>query len=289
MATLSSRQSLSIVVIVYFTPILIAALWICVSRGLGQQFGWLYLSILALARIVGSSLQLAARQDGSDGLSTTARAISSSGLAALILVMLELILKIGNDYYEREWTPRITWRLLHLSQWAAFILSVVGIASGNERLSKAALIIMATIFAVLSFISVATFILAIPAYILIWSCDQTFGDDEDTSDLLGERERVFTILVCTVPFLTVRVTYGLLDMFVTRGSTFGGSQPNVVALGLMQYMMECIVATLYITAGFLVASWRKKVLDEENQTQMTMSKDNNYQADISSLQPSGVQ
>lgn len=88
---LSPHQALSIVVIICFLPALVIAGWLCISRGIGKQWGWLYLSILALARVLGGSLQIASESTDLDGLSDAAKFLSTCGLMALILVMLEII------------------------------------------------------------------------------------------------------------------------------------------------------------------------------------------------------
>lgn len=91
---LSPHQALSVVVIICFIPALVIAGWLCVFRGIGQQWGWLYLFILALTRVVGCSLQIAAEKTDSNGLYSAATVLSSSGLMALILVMLEIIQRV---------------------------------------------------------------------------------------------------------------------------------------------------------------------------------------------------
>lgn len=91
---LSPHQSLSIVVILCFLPAAVIAGWLCISHGIGKHWGWLYLLILALARVVGGSLQIASESTGSGGLSNGAMLLSSSGLMALILVMLEIVQKV---------------------------------------------------------------------------------------------------------------------------------------------------------------------------------------------------
>lgn len=91
---ISPHQALSIVVIICFSPAVVIAGWLCISRGIGQQWGWLYLLILALCRVVGCSLQIAAEGTSSKGLSDGALILATSGLMALILVMLEVIQRV---------------------------------------------------------------------------------------------------------------------------------------------------------------------------------------------------
>jgi hypothetical protein len=91
---LSAHQGLSIVVILCFLPLLAIAGWLCFSRGIGKQWGWLYLLAIPLLRVVGASLQIASEETDSKGLSAAASILASSGLMALILVMLEIVQKV---------------------------------------------------------------------------------------------------------------------------------------------------------------------------------------------------
>ncbi|KAK2763921.1 hypothetical protein FQN54_009540 [Arachnomyces sp. PD_36] len=233
---LSPHQILSIVVIICFVPAAAIAGWLCIARGIGHHWGWLYLLVLALARVVGCSLQIAAGETGIEGLFDAAVVLSSSGLMALILVMLEIIHRVKQRWLTTDPIPLLLWRVLHWSQWAAFILSIIATADSNDGLWKAAVILMAVMFAGQTFISIV-FSLQI-------------------KQLLGYHDRVIIILLSSIPFLMVRVLYAILHVFVTSGSVFGGERPNVVAVALMQYLMEFIAVAMYLAAGFLVTSWK---------------------------------
>lgn len=118
-------------------------------------------------------------------------------------------------------------------------------AVSNDNLWKAAVILMAVMFAGQTFISIVFAI--------------------RTKHLLGYHNRIIIILLSSIPFLAVRVLYAILKQFVTTGSVFGGSRPNVVALALMQYLMELIVMAMYLLAGAWATSGtnRKPGKDEE--------------------------
>ena len=88
---LSSHQSLSVVIIIYFSPATLIATWICHRQGLGKQFGWLYLAILSVGRVVGAGLQIASEENDSKGLAKAASLIASIGVTALLLSMLGIL------------------------------------------------------------------------------------------------------------------------------------------------------------------------------------------------------
>jgi hypothetical protein len=87
----SSLQAISIVIILYFFPALCIATWICRYHGFGKQLGWLYMTLLCLARVVGSALQIASVSNHNLSLQTAANVISSVGVMALLLGQLEII------------------------------------------------------------------------------------------------------------------------------------------------------------------------------------------------------
>lgn len=118
-------------------------------------------------------------------------------------------------------------------------------ATSSDDLWKAAIMLMAVMFAGQSFISIAFAI--------------------RLKRLLRDRNWIIIILLSSIPFLAIRVLYAILSVFVTTGSVFGGSRPSVVALALMQYLMEFIAVTMYLVAGFTIASWKGRRLEEDEE------------------------
>lgn len=88
---LSALQDLSIVIIIYFLPASFITTWLCYTRGIGIQWGWLYLAILSVFRVVGAILQIIAEQNGNKGIRIAAEMLASVGITTLILAMLEMI------------------------------------------------------------------------------------------------------------------------------------------------------------------------------------------------------
>ena len=89
---MSPNQILSIFILIFFTPTIIFSVRTCLRNGIGVQFGWLYLLLLAVFRVVGAALQIASGDDSRGGLGTAASVISSIGVMTLLLAMLEIIM-----------------------------------------------------------------------------------------------------------------------------------------------------------------------------------------------------
>jgi hypothetical protein len=99
---LSPHQGLSIGVVICFFPAVVISAWMCIFRDIGLRWGWIYLLLLALARVVGGSLQIASEETHSEGVSDGAAILASSGLMALILVMLKTLQTVRVSRLQRK-------------------------------------------------------------------------------------------------------------------------------------------------------------------------------------------
>jgi hypothetical protein len=141
--------------------------------------------------------------------------------------------------------PRL-WTLLHLSQYAAFILSIIFTATGQEDLSYASAIVVACLFVVLvGIVSVFYFELRRAPAVSTQSSTSSSEPEEDDDNptmkepstgedtrkppppILSKRKTTtfLHILLVSIPFLAVRVIYILLATF-THDSMFTGREPD---------------------------------------------------------------
>jgi hypothetical protein len=136
--------------------------------------------------------------------------------------------------------PRIVWNILNAVHWAAFIISIIAAARGSDSLSKATIVLLVVGFAIQAVISL-TFLRSIGQF----NCDR------------------FLVLSSpiSIPFLTIRVLYGVLSTFRIN-SDFGKLNPNIFSLALMQYLMELIVAALFLFVG-----WSRRVNEPRKNTE----------------------
>jgi hypothetical protein len=132
------------------------------------------------------------------------------------------------------------WTFLQLAQYAALILYAVGMGMGRTDLSEAATIIVAISFAVQVAICAILY-----RYINHPVCDR----------------RVLLVAVVSIPFLAVRVSYGIATTFVAIDSTFNRGITGVVISAFLQYLMEFIATTLFLYAG--VALLPPKQVDDQ--------------------------
>lgn len=151
--------------------------------------------------------------------------------------------------------PRV-WTLLHLSQYAAFILSVISSFTSGDDLSYAATIIVTALFAVQVIICIIFY---------IQHRSDTPNEKLDWKQGL-DATTLLRLALCSAPFLAVRVVYMLLSTFantpVFKGRDLDGdgdvdTPANVYVLAFMQYMMEFGAFALFVYEGFLMPSLRR--------------------------------
>ncbi|OKP02004.1 hypothetical protein PENSUB_7234 [Penicillium subrubescens] len=146
---------------------------------------------------------------------------------ALLLGMLEIIDRFESTLQYKPVHNR-AWTFLHIAQYAAFILYAVGIGMGRTDLNRAASIIVVFVF---------VFQVAI--------CVVLFRHKHE----LVRDNRLLFVAITSIPFLAVRVAYGLSTVSVASESAFITGLTNVLPSAFLQYLMEFVVATLFLYAG----------------------------------------
>lgn len=61
--------------------------------------------------------------------------------------------------------------------------------------------------------------------------------------------KLLLVAIASVPFLAVRVAYGLSTTFLASDSAFKHGLTNVLASAFLQYLMEFVVTTLFLYTG----------------------------------------
>ena len=93
--TLDSHGGLAIAEIVFYTPALIAALWVSKRHGFGRQTGWIFIVILSIIRILGASFTLASENQSNNlSLIEGAAALDGVGLSPLCLAAVGIIARV---------------------------------------------------------------------------------------------------------------------------------------------------------------------------------------------------
>lgn len=88
---LTAGEVLDVVNIAYYVPALLVSVYVAHRHGFRRSNGWLYILVLDIVRIVGSSLGISAIQKKNSTLAEIAAILSSVGLSVLIHALAGLL------------------------------------------------------------------------------------------------------------------------------------------------------------------------------------------------------
>lgn len=235
---------LDIVILVYYTPALLLALYAALKHGFDRQAGWLNLILLGLFRLVGSSLGLAGIYSPSSGVIAASLILSSMGTVSLIGALLGLVGRV-NQHMEKQTIPPRTTRFMQLAIIAAIVLAIIGgtkttssdpsTQNSGHDLTKAAVVILLIVFIIAASLSLYTF--AMKQFVL------------------SSEMRLLYAAVLSLPFIMVRVIYANIAAFDYTSSHFSmlSNTDSAVAIrAIMGALMEFIAVALFLWAGLTV-------------------------------------
>ena len=89
---LRPRDILAVIELIYFVPVLVAAILVCRRHGFSKQLGWLSIVMLACFRISATSTWIAASYDTTvNGLVTASIILQNFGLASILISLQGLL------------------------------------------------------------------------------------------------------------------------------------------------------------------------------------------------------
>lgn len=234
---LTHYGKLAIAVIVYYVLALPVAVYICIRHGFGRHAGWFYLLSLALVRIVGASLRIAADEKPSTGLYIGAAVLSAIGLAPLLLALLGLIKRVndGKEFGSVR-VPARAFQLAHIVTLVGLIMAVV---SGADSASSN----VNTLDSAKTYRKASAVLLLVS--LLLSACMVVFLASRARKVIPGDRVIVHSIFIA-LPFLFVRVAYTMLNAF---DKSIDPLNPNIWEEAFMQILMEMLAYTLFLHAG----------------------------------------
>lgn len=233
---------IAVATIIVYSFFFCGGIFLTFKHGFAKSSGWRFLVILALARLIGSSLRLATISDPTnENLYVGWMVLNGLGLGPLITMLLGLLARLfmtisfnrnGNFFY----SPRFQ-HLWELAMLVGLILVIVGGTESDftivnnepkvhySELSEAGISIFVAITGILCFgIFVASYNYA--------SIDQ------------GER-RILVALILCMPFVIVRLVFACLEIW-------GGiTASRWLYLGMF-VIMEMIVVFICQVLGFLL-------------------------------------
>lgn len=257
---LDSRGDLSIAEIAFFGPVFFVSIYLLIRHGVSPRTGWMYITILSVLRLIGCAciLYMEVNVDFTTSLLTAAAVTSTIGAGPILFTIAGFLNRI-NKGMERHAIPYWLFNPLMLLILTALGLAIAGgvIEFGNFGPGHFApdktgqkLLEAATVLFVVLWLCVSLLACFFTSYIR-WT-------------LPVERNLVRAAML-SVPFMLVRMAYGVCVAFAGPGSDFYIISLNVWAQSFMQFAMEAIIVCIYIVAGLLTPRIaRREFVDAES-------------------------
>lgn len=238
---LDTNDDIAIAQLVLYVFLLGGAIVLNIKHGFSKSAGWRYLAILALARIIGSSLLLATIADPTNtSLYIGWMTLNGVGLGPLVLTLLGMVGRLF-DSINRQGRVIVEARyrrIIDLLMLVGMILLIIGgtkssytMVDGNPKVDYS------TESHVGMGIMIAVFVLLILEVLL------AFGNQGFIAQ--GEHRLLFAVIV-SLPFVAIRLVYSSI-------LTFGGKASNVWFYLGASVIMELIVVCICEIVGFSLA------------------------------------
>lgn len=231
-------EILDIIEVIYFTPALPVAIYICVKHGFNREAGWLVLLILSIIRIVGSSCGIAAFSKYNGTLLEVSLIMGNIGSATLVAAFTGITNRVADGSSGSPFRGQLR-RALQLIGLVAIALGIVGGTKVSERNTSSSYLKAAVILIVVQFLATS---------VVLASCAIHFRQ------ILDVDRKLFFCLAFALPFLFVRVIYSILAAFDSGSSTFSLLSTTVTAVvvrGCLDVAMEIVTYTLFVFGGLV--------------------------------------
>ncbi|KAF4466087.1 transmembrane [Fusarium albosuccineum] len=235
---LNDYDNIAIAEIVVYSIFLVGALILCKTHGFGRNAGWLYLLILSLARLIGSSMILASINDPSNtSLYIGWLTLNGIGLGPLILTLLGLLSRCFDSINRQGHVvvKPIYQRLIQLLMLVAIILIAVGGSNSsytiNSGTSKVDYSTESKVGAILMIVVLVLLVL------------QTLFALRNQGYISQGEHRLLIAICASLPFVVVRLAYSCLLIL-------GGHKQTVWLYLGASVIMEIMVALICEAVGF---------------------------------------
>ncbi|KAK3110106.1 hypothetical protein LTR53_015952 [Teratosphaeriaceae sp. CCFEE 6253] len=246
---LGPKGDLAAVELAFFGPAFLVGVYILFRHGFTRQMGWLYVVVLSILRIIGTSATLDMQVSGtaSASLLETAAITSAVGTAPLLLALMGFLERI-NQGMEHRGLSLMLFRPLHLISLGALIIAIIGgtnemhadtgdMQTGRSLMEAASLLFLA-IFLALAGVTLFTV--------------------TNSRWVVANERTLLRACVVALPFILVRIAYTIAVAFSNKGGSLYFRDVSVWAQAFMQFLMEAIVISLFIVAGLMTPKMEKR-------------------------------
>lgn len=241
MTQLGYAGGVAVAQLVFFVPFLVFTL-ITTFKHRKTSFAWFLLFVFCIIKIIGASTRIdAIYHPNNNTVWTIALICGVFGLNPLLMATLGVLSRAFYETEKEPWrkiyTGRLTTTVIHLPATAAVALCIWGATNadtaadiGKETGVKVGIILFTLIYLVIVAMS-----------LVAWFVRSRTGEGEGL--LIGA-------VLLALPFLAVRLLFGLLSIFDYKSSTFGIAHGSETAALCMEVLEEFIVVAIFVGAGW---------------------------------------
>ena len=252
----SSREVVDIVELAFYSPVLLATIYVCYRHGIGRQQGWLYLGILAILRLIAAGTGIGYIHDPSNSTLIQCSIICYGiGLSPLLLALLGILQRLHEGMKGRGLASRQI-RIISIPLLVGLILGIVAgtkeydddpsSRTTGQQLQEGAVILFLVGYLLLAALTLFTVV--------------------KKNHILEGEQRLLAAAVVSLPFLLVRIIWSLISAFDHNYSgdfsLLADSNTAVVIWAIMSVLMEFIVVLLYLFAGLFVRVIPRHMVNE---------------------------
>ncbi|KAI4133147.1 MAG: hypothetical protein LQ338_000412 [Usnochroma carphineum] len=240
--TLPDASRLAIAQLVFYLPALTLSILVNLRHGFRRELGWFYLVLLAVIRLIGNSMEIAAYSERNIHLFIGAAVLNGVGLTPLLLAMTAMLQRVNKDLLQGP----LAWilRFIKFPILVALILTAYGGSQlyGNssssdyqqgQNIARAGIIILLVTFGLLILITAVTY-----------SHLQRIRS--------GEAIMLYAA-TASIPFILIRLIYSALVYFLTHSAAFSLTGRLILPRVFMSVCAEWITVMLYIAAGLMAS------------------------------------
>ncbi|KAH7143956.1 hypothetical protein EDB81DRAFT_512302 [Dactylonectria macrodidyma] len=236
--SLDTYDRIAIAEIVFYSFFLISGIFLCFKHGLKRSSGWRFLVILALARLIGSSMLLATINDPSNvSLYVGWMTLNGVGFGPLILMLLGLVSRLFDSINRdgREILKPLYQRMISLLMLVAMVLLIIGGTNGDYTIVNGTPKIT---YPVESRVGAGLMIT-----VLVFLVIETLLAVRYKSFVAEGERRILIAVLTSLPFVIVRLAY-------TCVLILGGKSQSVWFYLGGGVIMEMMVVVICQTVGF---------------------------------------
>ncbi|EJF58410.1 hypothetical protein BD309DRAFT_606118 [Dichomitus squalens] len=257
---LDARGIIAIIEIIIYIPILCLGIFLSFRHGFARNAGWIFLVILALIRLIGGVSHILSENNPGNSTERTMYVIlEAAGLAPLLSATLGFLRTVSQYSLDNTLVMTRGLAVLTLVSTIGLVLTIYGgtkmaSASSEDSLNSGSDLRHAGII----------------LFIVVWvGCALvTFYVWRQKDLILRYRRRLLNAITFTLPFLAVRVAYGVLSSFApfpvsfqngqevaNNGDSglakFSSTSSSWGAYLVMSVLMEYIAVSIYAIVGVI--------------------------------------